>query len=228
MPNMLIPVEERNLTPDQVVALDKRRQRGLMLQVMGAQFGFCRHSADCLGWTGFHLFPGWIHPMGYYMILAGTLSLTHLVSTWLRCCAAAVAGVQANTCFLSGIAEDQRSAHGRNHSGRRRAARWTTEPRLLGNHRRCAGHCQRDWLARLRSSSSATTIGLLAQELASKKAAKVYALECATTGRLHLRTPTSHALKRISRHNSHKLVLLPHTYQVRDFAPRLALALGRR
>lgn len=76
MPNLLIPVEERNLTPDQVVALDKRRQRGLMLQVMGAQFGFVAILLTVWAGQDFTYGPGWIHPMGYYMILAGTLSLT--------------------------------------------------------------------------------------------------------------------------------------------------------
>jgi len=76
MPNMLIPVEERNLTPDQVVALDKRRQRGLMLQVMGTQFGFVAILLTVWAGQDFTYSPGWIHPMGYYMILAGALSLT--------------------------------------------------------------------------------------------------------------------------------------------------------
>ncbi len=75
MPNMLIPVEERNLTPDQVVALDKRRQRGLMLQVMGTQFGFVAILLTVWAGQDFTYSPGWIHPMGYYMILAGILSL---------------------------------------------------------------------------------------------------------------------------------------------------------
>ena len=34
MANTLIPVAERNLTPDQVEALDKRREWGLTLQVI--------------------------------------------------------------------------------------------------------------------------------------------------------------------------------------------------
>ncbi len=76
MPNMLLPAEERNLTPDQVVVLDKRRQRGLMLQVMGAQFGFVAILLTVWAGQDFTYSPGWAHPMGYYMILAGILSLT--------------------------------------------------------------------------------------------------------------------------------------------------------
>ena len=36
MANMLIPAEERNLTPDQVEELDRRRTWGLTLQVSPA------------------------------------------------------------------------------------------------------------------------------------------------------------------------------------------------
>ena len=39
MANTLLAMEERNLTPDQVEVLDKRRNRGLMLMVVSGQFG---------------------------------------------------------------------------------------------------------------------------------------------------------------------------------------------
>jgi len=65
-----------------------------------------------------------------------------------------------------------------------------------------------------------------AQELATKAVAKVVALEGAA-----LEAYTSdayvHALKAFIAEKQPKLVLFPHTYQVRDFAPRLALALDR-
>ena len=38
MANLSLPLEERNLTPDQVEALDKRRDWGLTLQVIAGQF----------------------------------------------------------------------------------------------------------------------------------------------------------------------------------------------
>ena len=44
MANSLLPPEERNLTPDQVEALDKRRELGHTLLVIAGQF--CR---DCYG-----------------------------------------------------------------------------------------------------------------------------------------------------------------------------------
>jgi electron transfer flavoprotein alpha subunit len=66
----------------------------------------------------------------------------------------------------------------------------------------------------------------LAQELAAYKVEKVYDLEGPS-----LEAYTSdayvHALKAFVINLQPKLVLFPHTYQVRDFAPRLALALDR-
>ena len=66
----------------------------------------------------------------------------------------------------------------------------------------------------------------LAQELAGYQTEKVYDLEGPS-----LEAYTSdayvHALKALVADLQPKLVLFPHTYQVRDFAPRLALALDR-
>jgi len=63
-------------------------------------------------------------------------------------------------------------------------------------------------------------------EVAGKKVAKVYALE---SPRLEPYTPDAfaHALKQFLSGRQPRLVLMPHTYQVRDFAPKLATALGR-
>jgi electron transfer flavoprotein alpha subunit len=66
----------------------------------------------------------------------------------------------------------------------------------------------------------------LAQELATYQVETVYDLEGPS-----LEAYTSdayvHALKHFLASQQPKLVLFPHTYQVRDFAPRLALALDR-
>jgi electron transfer flavoprotein alpha subunit len=66
----------------------------------------------------------------------------------------------------------------------------------------------------------------LAQELAAFKVEKVYDLEGPS-----LEAYTSdayvHALKAFVARLQPKLVLFPHTYQVRDFAPRMAMALDR-
>ncbi len=75
MSNMQPYQAERNLNPDQVAALDKRRQKGVLLQVMGAQFGFVAILLTVWAGQDFTYSPGWTHPMGYYMIFAGTMSL---------------------------------------------------------------------------------------------------------------------------------------------------------
>lgn len=69
MANTLIPVEERNLSPDEVDMLDKRRRRGLMFWVISVEFAII--SSVLLLWTGQDgtYAPGWAHPMDYYFIL---------------------------------------------------------------------------------------------------------------------------------------------------------------
>jgi len=65
-----------------------------------------------------------------------------------------------------------------------------------------------------------------AGEIAAKKVSKVYAVESA---KLEPYTPDafSAALKQFLESRQPKLVLMPHTYQVRDFVPKLATAMGR-
>ncbi|MGB9145030.1 MAG: hypothetical protein WCC14_04355 [Acidobacteriaceae bacterium] len=85
MPNMNIPAAERNLTPAQVEALDKRRQRGLACQVLAGQFAF--FAVLLLVWSGQDLTygPGWVHPMFYYNVLAGLLAVIFgIYGTYLR------------------------------------------------------------------------------------------------------------------------------------------------
>ena len=69
-------------------------------------------------------------------------------------------------------------------------------------------------------------IAPVAAEVAAKKLAKVYALDAPQLDRY---TPDAFAsaLKQLITAKQPKLVLLPHTYQVRDFAPKLATQLGR-
>ncbi len=66
----------------------------------------------------------------------------------------------------------------------------------------------------------------LAQALASYKVGKVYDLEAPSLA-AYTSDAYVHALKQFILSQQPKLVLFPHTYQVRDFAPRLALALDR-
>jgi electron transfer flavoprotein alpha subunit len=64
----------------------------------------------------------------------------------------------------------------------------------------------------------------IASEVAAKKLAKVYDIESSA---LEPYTPdaVAHALKEFLEKHPAKLVLMPHTYQVRDFVPKLATAL---
>ena len=73
MPNNLLPPEERNLTPDQVEALDKRRALGHTFLVIAGQFAAV--ATVLLLWVGQDLqySPGWAHPMAYYFLIAITL-----------------------------------------------------------------------------------------------------------------------------------------------------------
>lgn len=70
MANSLLPPEERNLTPDQVEALDKRRDLGHTLLVIAGQFAVV--ATVLLLWVGQDLTysPGWAHPMAYYFFIA--------------------------------------------------------------------------------------------------------------------------------------------------------------
>ena len=69
-------------------------------------------------------------------------------------------------------------------------------------------------------------VASLATEIAAKKVAKVYAVE---SPKLEPYTPDAFAagLKQFIASKQPRLVLLPHTYQVRDFVPKLATAMGR-
>ena len=70
MANSLLPLEERNLNPDQVEALDKRRALGHTFLVIAGQFGVI--ATVLLLWVGQDLqySPGWIHPMAFYFLIA--------------------------------------------------------------------------------------------------------------------------------------------------------------
>ena len=70
-----------------------------------------------------------------------------------------------------------------------------------------------------------SNVGSIASEVAAKKLAKVYAIESA---KLEPYTPDAFAmgLKEFLAKHPAKVVLMPHTYQVRDFVPKLATALG--
>jgi hypothetical protein len=66
MANTLIPIEERNLSPVEVEALDRRRRRGQLYLVICFQ---CLIVSCLLTlWSGQDLTysPGWMHPVAYW------------------------------------------------------------------------------------------------------------------------------------------------------------------
>jgi len=77
----------------------------------------------------------------------------------------------------------------------------------------------------LEAAVAGSGVADIATEIAAKKVSKVYDLESA---KLAPYTPDGFvtALKAFIEQKQPKLVLMPHTYQVRDFCPRLAAALG--
>jgi electron transfer flavoprotein alpha subunit len=77
----------------------------------------------------------------------------------------------------------------------------------------------------LEAAVAGAAVSTIATEVAGKKLAKVYAVESA---RLEPYTPDAfaHALKAFLEKHPARIVLMPHTYQVRDFVPKLATALG--
>src|SRR5947199_4062921 len=71
-----------------------------------------------------------------------------------------------------------------------------------------------------------TNIDGVAQEIAKGKVSKVYAIESPQLERYTADAYVA-ALKQFITSKQPKLVLMPHTYQVRDFAPKLAASLTR-
>jgi electron transfer flavoprotein alpha subunit len=78
----------------------------------------------------------------------------------------------------------------------------------------------------LGTSATAAAIGPLAAELASNQIEKVYQIE---HDLLKDYTPDAYSsvLRQLVAHVKPDVVLFPHTYQVRDFLPKLATSLGR-
>jgi electron transfer flavoprotein alpha subunit len=78
----------------------------------------------------------------------------------------------------------------------------------------------------LEAAVAGSGVANFANEIAAKKLAKVYAIE---SPKLEPYTPDAFAaaLQQFIASKQPKLVLMPHTYQVRDFVPKLATAMER-
>ncbi len=80
MANTLLPFDERNLTPDEVEALDRRRRRGQLYLVLSFQ---CIIVATLmLLWSGQDLTysPGWVRPMFYWNALTGGAAIVFAIA----------------------------------------------------------------------------------------------------------------------------------------------------
>ncbi len=80
MANLRIPVEERNLTPQQVELVDARRRRGQLLLVIGFQ-ALLVTGILCL-WVGQDLTysPGFHRPIAFWAATTGLLSVVSLLA----------------------------------------------------------------------------------------------------------------------------------------------------
>jgi hypothetical protein len=66
MANTLLPLEERNLTPDQVEELDKRRRRGQLCLTICYQCLIVGTLVTLWAGQDWTLSPGWTKPMVYW------------------------------------------------------------------------------------------------------------------------------------------------------------------
>jgi hypothetical protein len=75
MANTLISIEERNLTPDEVVALDRRRRRGQLFLVIAFQCIIV--SCLLLLWSGQDATysPGWHRPVLFWNLTTAALAV---------------------------------------------------------------------------------------------------------------------------------------------------------
>jgi hypothetical protein len=80
MANMLIPIEERNLSPEEVAHLDARRRRGHFLLVMGFQTGIVATILTLWSGQDATYSPGWAHPVLYWDVLVAAVSLACFIS----------------------------------------------------------------------------------------------------------------------------------------------------
>ncbi|MDQ2924874.1 MAG: hypothetical protein M3R43_04885 [Acidobacteriota bacterium] len=79
MANMILPHAERNLTPDEVEALDRRRRRGQLFLTLGTLFLVVATLVTM--WAGQDLTysPGWARPMVYWDAITFLLAAYFLV-----------------------------------------------------------------------------------------------------------------------------------------------------
>jgi len=78
MANTLMPIEERDLTPDEVEQLDRRRRRGQLFLVLGLQCLLVSCLLLLFSGQDATYSPGWMHPMVYWNLTTFALSAIFL------------------------------------------------------------------------------------------------------------------------------------------------------
>ena len=85
MANTLIPLEERDLTPDEVEMLDRRRRRGQLFLVLSFQSLIVATLLTLWSGQDATLSPGWTHPVVYWNALTfGAALIFAIVGVRLR------------------------------------------------------------------------------------------------------------------------------------------------
>lgn len=80
MANTLLPIEERNLTPQDVEILDKRRRRGQTCIVVAVQLMIVGTLVTLWAGQDWTLSPGLAHPMVYWCAITYTLAVIFLLA----------------------------------------------------------------------------------------------------------------------------------------------------
>jgi hypothetical protein len=80
MANMLIPVEERHLNPDEVEALDRRRRRGQLMLVLCGQCIIIGTLVTLWAGQDATYSPGWARPMVYWDAILFVLAAVFFVA----------------------------------------------------------------------------------------------------------------------------------------------------
>jgi hypothetical protein len=80
MANLILPYDERNLTPDEVEALDRRRRRGQLFLVLGCQSLVIAILLTVWAGQDATYSPGWARPMVYWDAITFFLAAVFLVN----------------------------------------------------------------------------------------------------------------------------------------------------
>ncbi|HEX3572816.1 MAG TPA: hypothetical protein VHU44_18510 [Acidobacteriaceae bacterium] len=80
MANVLIPVEERHLTPDEVQVLDRRRRRGQLMLVLCGQCLIVGTLVTLWSGQDATYSPGWARPMVYWDTILFVLAFVFFVA----------------------------------------------------------------------------------------------------------------------------------------------------